>query len=321
MLVVGSPYLFTFVILINKFMKKVFLIFGLTLASSFGFSQWNPTGTSITSDIFRTGAVGIGYTALPTFSPFKFKVNGRSQIENGTLVIGSNFSTYEETLNPNFWGVKSDKSILVKSSDPVYASIGVQSSSGPALLMAVAKCNGCYSKNAVVDDVILRAMTSKSLIITNDGNGDIKFATGNANVSPHTEKVQMRIDNVGNIGIGMGSSPIPATDKLAVNGLIHTKEVKVDLVGWPDYVFEKEYKLPTLEEVEKNIKEKGHLINVPSACEIENNGLLLGDISKKQQEKIEELTLYIIEQNKINEKQAKEIEELKVLVNKLIEKK
>ena len=305
-------------------MKKTFLTIGLTLVSTFGFSQiWSPLTGTISTDIFRTGAVGIGYTALPTFSPFKLKVNGKSHFENGSITIGdSNFTTTEElAINPNFWAIKSTLgSILVESSDPYYGSVSVRSN-GKQILMAVAKCNGCYSKNSVIGDVILRAMTEKSLIITNDGNGDIKFATGNASATPHTEKIQMRIDNVGNIGIGMGSSPIPATDKLAVNGLIHTKEVKVDLVGWPDYVFEKEYKLPTLEEVEKNIKEKGHLINVPSACEIENNGLLLGDISKKQQEKIEELTLYIIEQNKINEKQAKEIEELKVLVNKLIEKK
>ncbi|MDI9309898.1 MAG: hypothetical protein QM535_06755 [Limnohabitans sp.] len=301
-------------------MKKTFLILVLALTSNFGFTQWNPTGTSITSQIFRTGAVGIGYTALPTFSSFKFKVNGRSQIETGTLVIGADVTSFEENSNPNFWGIKSNKSILVQSSDPVFASIDV-AGVGSKIVMAAVKCNGCYTKNGIVGDLVLRGQTSGSLIITNDSNGDIKLSTGNSGATPHTEKVQMRIDNIGNIGIGMGSSPIPATDKLAVNGLIHTKEVKVDLVGWPDYVFEKEYKLPTLEEVEKNIKEKGHLINVPSACEIESNGLLLGDISKKQQEKIEELTLYIIEQNKINEKQAKEIEELKVLVNKLIERK
>lgn len=108
----------------------------------------------------------------------------------------------------------------------------------------------------------------------------------------------MKIDNLGNIGIGTGSSALSPLEKLAVNGLIHTKEVKVDLLGWPDYVFTKDYNLPTLQEVEKQIKEKGHLANIPSATEVENNGVLLGEMNKKLLEKVEELTLYIIQMNK-----------------------
>jgi hypothetical protein len=90
---------------------------------------------------------------------------------------------------------------------------------------------------------------------------------------------------------------------------------------WADYVFKKDYKLPTLQEVEKQIQEKGHLFNVPSAQQVKNDGIELGEMAKIQQEKIEELTLYIIQQNKENEKQNKEIEELKVLVKTLVEKK
>lgn len=130
----------------------------------------------------------------------------------------------------------------------------------------------------------------------------------------------------GNVSIGRTGGPVDY--KLAVAGKIIAEELKVQLQGqWPDYVFDKKYTLPTLTEVEKHIQEKGHLINVPSACEVELNGIQVGEMAKIQQEKIEELTLYIIEQNKINEKQAtqlqeqaKQIESLKVLVNKLIEK-
>ncbi len=112
--------------------------------------------------------------------------------------------------------------------------------------------------------------------------------------------------------------------KLFVTGGILTEEVRVNLRGvnglWADYVFNKDYKLPTLQEVEKQIQEKGHLANMPSAKEVKENGIELGEMAKMQQEKIEELTLYIIEQNKINEKQNKKIADLEILVNKLINK-
>ncbi|WP_281336231.1 hypothetical protein [Flavobacterium eburneipallidum] len=112
------------------------------------------------------------------------------------------------------------------------------------------------------------------------GNGGKFNIQGNTNIQ-------------GNVGIGIVSN---STDKLAVNGTIHTKEVRVDLVGWPDYVFKEDYTLPSLREVEKHIKEKGHLKDIPSAEEVAQNGFLLGEMNAKLLQKIEELTLYTIEQ-------------------------
>lgn len=129
----------------------------------------------------------------------------------------------------------------------------------------------------------------------------------------------MRIAANGNITIGTALTP--STYKLAVGGKIIAEELKVQLQAqWPDYVFVKDYKLPTLAEVEKYIQEKGHLSNVPSASEIEKNGFEVGEMARIQQQKIEELNLYIIELNKINEKQNKKIDQLDTLVNKLINK-
>ena len=106
----------------------------------------------------------------------------------------------------------------------------------------------------------------------------------------------------GNVGIG---TTIPDS-KLAVNGTIHSKEVKVDMTGWSDFVFKKEYDLPTLEEVEKHIKEKGHLENIPSEEEVVENGINLGEMNAKLLQKIEELTLYMIEMKKENEEMKKQ---------------
>lgn len=98
----------------------------------------------------------------------------------------------------------------------------------------------------------------------------------------------------GYIGIGTTNPQ----NKLDVNGTIHSKEVKVDMVGWSDFVFKKEYDLPTLEEVEKHIVEKGHLENIPSEKEVLKDGINLGEMNAKLLQKIEEMTLYMIDQNK-----------------------
>ncbi len=105
---------------------------------------------------------------------------------------------------------------------------------------------------------------------------------------------EFTITTTGNVGVGIR---IPVA-KLAVNGDIHAREVKVDLTGWPDYVFNTGYNLPTLKEVEIHIQEKGHLINIPPAKEVEENGIQLGEMNKLLLEKIEELTLYTLQQEK-----------------------
>lgn len=101
-----------------------------------------------------------------------------------------------------------------------------------------------------------------------------------------------------NLGIGT-SNFIDGTNtyRLSVKGKIRAEEIKV-YNTWADYVFKADYRLPNLKDVETYIKENGHLPNVPSAEEVTEKGLELGEMAKIQQEKIEELTLYIIAQNK-----------------------
>ena len=104
-----------------------------------------------------------------------------------------------------------------------------------------------------------------------------------------------------NVGIGT----LTPQNKLDVNGTIRAKEVKIEIdANWPDFVFKKDYNLPTLEEVEIHINEKGTLPGVPSEQEVRDSGMNVGEVNILLLQKIEELTLYVI-------KQQKEIDRLK----------
>ena len=120
-----------------------------------------------------------------------------------------------------------------------------------------------------------------------DKGGYITFATADG-----TEK--MRINRNGYVGIGTANPQ----SELAVKGAITTMSIKVTRTGWADYVFDSAYQLPSLSHVETFIKANKHLPEVPSAAEVKKDGLDLGDNQAVLLKKIEELTLYIIQQNK-----------------------
>lgn len=133
-----------------------------------------------------------------------------------------------------------------------------------------------------------------------------------------TETVLMtiRTDNKVGIGTALSSSSLPSDAnqfRLFVKDGIRTEKVKVDLAstGWGDYVFEPSYRLRPLAELEAFIQVHKHLPEVPSEKELQENGLNLGEMHKMQMVKIEELTLYLIEQQKQIEALKAEIEVLK----------
>lgn len=113
-----------------------------------------------------------------------------------------------------------------------------------------------------------------------------------------------KVHVVGKLGIGTANPD----EKLTVKGKIHAEEIKVDLLVPADYVFQKyftgsstlkpDYEMPSLNEIESFVKENHHLPNIPSASEIQENGLQLGEMNNLLLQKVEELTLYILEQNK-----------------------
>lgn len=145
-------------------------------------------------------------------------------------------------------------------------------------------------------------------------------STGNIGIGNSNPNANAKLDVNGNIySNGKVYIGIPdantitqiAPYALAVNGTAVFTKAKVSLYGsWPDYVFHKDYKLPTLSEIERFIKHNGHLPEVPTAEEVEKNGIDLGDNQVLLLKKIEELTLIVIEQNKRAMEQNKRIEKL-----------
>jgi hypothetical protein len=128
--------------------------------------------------------------------------------------------------------------------------------------------------------------------------GDISMSDGfKDKLHFYTHDIRrMTIDENGNVGIGT----LVSDAKLTVKGNIHTQEVLVDLSGAiaPDYVFEKDYDLLSLSELEAYINQNKHLPEVPSAKEMEENGLNLKEMNLLLLKKVEELTLHLIEQQK-----------------------
>jgi hypothetical protein len=114
----------------------------------------------------------------------------------------------------------------------------------------------------------------------------------------------------GNVGIGT-TTP---SHKLAVKGTIRANEVIVD-TGWADYVFDSNYRLAPLSEVEAHIKTEKHLPGIPSAAEIAEHGVSMGDMQSKLLSKIEELTLHMIQQEKEIATLRQQVGELKAATN------
>jgi len=115
----------------------------------------------------------------------------------------------------------------------------------------------------------------------------------------------------GYVGIG---TPTPK-EALSVNGNIRSKQVKVETANWPDYVFKKEYSLPSLSEVKTYIDQNQHLPEMPSEAEVAKNGINLGEMVKLQTKKIEELTLYLIEKDKQLEALKNQVDQLAKKIN------
>ena len=153
-------------------------------------------------------------------------------------------------------------------------------------------------------------------VTTTGGGGIIDYTSANSNLTTVDWTAR---DLFANRNVGIGTTNTQGY-RLAVAGSVVAEEVNVKLqVNWPDYVFESTYHLPSLKEVEEHILSQGYLINMPSASEVEQNGIEIGKMNAKLLQKIEELTLYTIAQEKKILSLEQENERIDAIAQRLIE--
>lgn len=247
------------------------MITGLFMSSSV-FAQWATSGTNIYNT--NTGNVGIG-TSTPA----------------------TNLNVY----NPTNTGILQIESPYTGTGSPVY-NIGIMylknSATGDLLYMGLRKRAGSHDMVQSVYDAT--AGQWREFIYFNFGTQKYEMRAGVIDAE-FKNSGNTLFNNTGAVGINTGSVAIPAGVKLAVNGKVNCKEVEVTLSGWSDYVFDQSYKLKSLYEVENFINTNKHLPDVPSEKEVLSNGINLGKMDAILLQKIEELTLYVIQLKKEND--------------------
>lgn len=237
--------------------------------------------------------VAIGYP--DNSPPFKFNVAPNNGWNTDLFAVDYLSNTTTNAMLLKLYNRTGTAPVPPATKLPTYAwHIELPRSNTPTNQAPYGALNFCSSNTTVGvgDEVVNRLVT-----FTRDGKVGIN--------NPQPKEAlhvlgKARINKTG--GPDDNEAPINSHSdyQLAVEGKIVAEEIIVNITdwGWPDYVFEENYNLPTLNEVESHIKANKHLPGIPSANEVITNGANIGEVQVKLLQKIEELTLYLIEQDK-----------------------
>ncbi|UOY07782.1 hypothetical protein L0P88_04330 [Muricauda sp. SCSIO 64092] len=253
--------------------------------------------------------------------PIEFRSNNIIKWELGTRRASEQYDLalwryFNNSYSPVMWFNQDNGNVGIGTTTPnsklEIESEGVHYNTGASLRIKDVTNRGTIFLESVKDqptDFVFKNNNRLSWVMSTRGSSDdyaLRFFPSQNGTSWSAPSLSLSTN--GNIGIGTINT---GSWKLAVNGKIRAKEIKVE-TGWPDFVFYDDYQLPTLDEVENHIQENGHLKDIPTAREVEENGIFLGEMDSKLLQKIEELTLYTIQQEK-------KIKELESLNKKLLE--
>jgi hypothetical protein len=260
-------------------------------------SNKNTGNVSITNGLILTKLNSDAPTSVTTQKVLSVDANGQVILVNTPAPTGGSGGIGNSLWKNNDNGI----GIVNNNTGGIYVNSNEDNKSGLQLsrLKSTSPAGGAYGKVLSVDD-----------------NGNVILVVdGGANVSNSWNTIDGRLHNANNgkVVIGTGINSYPDAFNLFVRGGILTERVRVALANsdrWADYVFKADYKLMPLKDVEKFIQHNQHLPNVPSAEEMANRGLDVAETSAKLMEKIEELTLYLIEANKKIEELDKKVKNL-----------
>ena len=176
--------------------------------------------------------------------------------------------------------------------------------------------NGFFASYGQND--ILFNRTSGPSYIKQLGGKPLIFVTGEVGDLTPTITISNNKSTTFYGSVRIGTSAIPSGYRLAIDGKIICEEVRVDMSdNWADFVFEDDYNLMPLQELDDYIQENKHLPEIPTTKEVKENGISVGEMNAKLLQKIEELTLYVIELKKENEEQSQMNKQLINRIEKL----
>jgi len=260
--------------------------------------------------ITGTGAVGIGVMTPSA----KLDVDGLFKASNATIA-GNVFASglFGETATIN--GVATANTLSAQS-----ATITGTVSANTLSAQSATITNALTAGSATITGALSAPTISGNTYITGnvgigvnspqaklDVAGD--FKAQNANITGALSAQNATI--TGNLSVKNIIMDAISAKSANINGKIKAREVEVTLSGWSDFVFANDYKLLPLSEVAQYIKQNYRLPDIPSATEVEKNGIELGSMQAKLLQKIEELTLYILQQETRMEEMQEQINQLK----------